>query len=146
MITCVCVCALAHTRTYSVMSDYLRLHGPIRFPLSMGFSRQEYWSGLPCAPQGIFPTQGLKPPILHLLHWVLVNSVCGETSFLVHRLPYSLCILACQRGLSEVCKRALIPFLRAPSSWANHLPWMSPPNTITLGVRMSHMNLWGERT
>ena len=29
-------------------------------PLSMGFSRQEYWSGLPCPIQGIFPTQGLK--------------------------------------------------------------------------------------
>ena len=25
-------------------------------PLSMGFSRQEYWSGLPCPPPGIFPT------------------------------------------------------------------------------------------
>ena len=29
-------------------------------PLSMGFSRQKYWSGLPF-PQGIFPTQGLSP-------------------------------------------------------------------------------------
>ena len=28
--------------------------------LSMGFSRQEYWSGLPCFLQGIFPTQGLN--------------------------------------------------------------------------------------
>ena len=27
-------------------------------PLSMGFSRQEYWSGLPCPPPGIFSTQG----------------------------------------------------------------------------------------
>ena len=35
-------------------------------PLSMGFSRQEYWSGLPCPPLGIFLTQGLNP---HLLHW-----------------------------------------------------------------------------
>ena len=26
-------------------------------PLSVGFSRQEYWGGLPCPPQGIFPTQ-----------------------------------------------------------------------------------------
>ena len=24
-------------------------------PLSMGFSRQEYWSGLPCPPPGNFP-------------------------------------------------------------------------------------------
>ena len=28
--------------------------------LSMGFSRQEYWSGLPFFPAGIFPTQGLN--------------------------------------------------------------------------------------
>ena len=26
-----------------------------------GFSRQEYWSGLPCPPLGIFLTQGLNP-------------------------------------------------------------------------------------
>ena len=35
-------------------------------PLSMTFSRQEYWSVLPCLLQGIFPTQGLNP---HLSHW-----------------------------------------------------------------------------
>ena len=29
-----------------------------RGTLSMGFSRQEYWSGLPCLSPGIFPTQG----------------------------------------------------------------------------------------
>ena len=36
-------------------------------PLSMGFSRQGYWSGLPCPPPGIFPTQGLNPSLLCLL-------------------------------------------------------------------------------
>ena len=30
-------------------------------PLSMEFSREEYWRGLPWPPQGIFPTQGLNP-------------------------------------------------------------------------------------
>ena len=35
-------------------------------PLSMGFSRQEYWSGFPVLLQGIFLTRGSK---LHLLHW-----------------------------------------------------------------------------
>ena len=30
-------------------------------PLSKGFSRQEYWSGLPFLLQGIFLTQGLNP-------------------------------------------------------------------------------------
>ena len=30
-------------------------------PLSMGFSRQEYWSGLPCSPPGDLPDPGIKP-------------------------------------------------------------------------------------
>ena len=36
--------------------------------LSMRFSRQEYWSGLPCPSPGYLPTQGSKPHLLHLLH------------------------------------------------------------------------------
>ena len=31
----------------------------------MGFSRQEYWSGLPFPSPGIFQTQGLNPGLLH---------------------------------------------------------------------------------
>ena len=30
-------------------------------PLSMGFSRQEYWSGLLCPPPGDLPNPGIKP-------------------------------------------------------------------------------------
>ena len=30
-------------------------------PLSMGFSRQEYWSELPCPPLGNLPSPGIKP-------------------------------------------------------------------------------------
>ena len=33
-------------------------------PLSMGFSRQEYWSGLPCPPPGYLPDPGIKPEFL----------------------------------------------------------------------------------
>ena len=29
-------------------------------PLSMGFSRQEYWSGLPCPSPGDLPDPGIK--------------------------------------------------------------------------------------
>ena len=35
-------------------------------PLSMGFSRQEHWSGM---LQGIFLTQESNPSLLLLLHW-----------------------------------------------------------------------------
>ena len=30
-------------------------------PLSMGFSRQEHWSGLSCPPSGDLPNPGIKP-------------------------------------------------------------------------------------
>ena len=33
-------------------------------PLSMGFSRQEYWNGLPCPPPGDLPDSGIKPTSL----------------------------------------------------------------------------------
>ena len=33
-------------------------------PLSMGFSRQEYWSGLPCLSPGYLPDPGIKPAFL----------------------------------------------------------------------------------
>ena len=32
-----------------------------RVPLSMEFSRQEYWSGLPFPPPGDLPNAGIKP-------------------------------------------------------------------------------------
>ena len=37
-------------------------------PLSLGFFRQEYWSGCHFLLQGIFLTQGLNPYLLCLLH------------------------------------------------------------------------------
>ena len=42
-------------------------------PLSMGFSRQEYWSGLPCPLPEDLPDPGIKPNFLELQHcrWVL---------------------------------------------------------------------------
>ena len=42
-------------------------------PLSMEFSRQEYWSGFPFPSQGIFPVQELNPVLLHckqILHYL----------------------------------------------------------------------------
>ena len=35
-------------------------------PLAKGFSRQEYWIGLPFPPPGDFPDPGIN---LHLLNW-----------------------------------------------------------------------------
>jgi len=38
-------------------------------PLSMGFCKQDYWSGLPRPPSGVFPTQGSNPRLLCFLCW-----------------------------------------------------------------------------
>ena len=38
-------------------------------PLPMGFSRQEYWSGLSCPPPEDLVTQGSNLHLLCLLHW-----------------------------------------------------------------------------
>ena len=35
----------------------------------MEFSRQEYWSGLPCPPPGDLPDPGIEAVSLSLLHW-----------------------------------------------------------------------------
>ena len=38
-------------------------------PLSIEFSRQEYWSKLPFPPPGDLPDPGVEPSSLCLLHW-----------------------------------------------------------------------------
>ncbi|XP_059735491.1 stabilin-1 isoform X1 [Bos taurus] len=43
--------------------------GEQKAPPSMGFSRQEYWSGLPFPSPGDLPDQGIEPVSLSLLHW-----------------------------------------------------------------------------
>ena len=55
---CVCMRLVA-----SVMSDsFVTLWTvALQAPPSMGFSRQEYWSGLPCPPAGDLPNPGIKP-------------------------------------------------------------------------------------
>ena len=49
-----------------VMSDSLQRYGTVahQAPLSTGFSRQEYWSGLPFPPPGDFPDPGIGLPSL----------------------------------------------------------------------------------
>ena len=39
----------------------------IQAPLSMGFSSQEYWSGLPCPPPGDLRDPGIEPMSLKSL-------------------------------------------------------------------------------
>ena len=49
----------------SVVSGSLQARGP----LPIGFSWQEYWSGLSCSPPGVDPNPGIEPmsPMSHAL-------------------------------------------------------------------------------
>ena len=59
---CVCVCVQSHFSCillFSILWTVAR-----QAPLSMGFFRQEHWSGLPYAPPGDFPNPGIEPTSL----------------------------------------------------------------------------------
>ena len=59
------------------MSNSFRLHGlfapwtiACQAPLTMGFSRQEYWGGLPCPLPGHLPDPQSNPRLSCLLRWL----------------------------------------------------------------------------
>ena len=50
----------------------------LQAPLSMGFLRQEYWSGLPCPPLTDLPDPGIEPCMWY--SWdvsATVSGICG---------------------------------------------------------------------
>ena len=59
----------------------------LQAPLSMGLSRQEYWSVLPCPPPGDLPNLGIKPVPLDFLSseppGSLVNQLYSNTKYKV---------------------------------------------------------------
>ena len=87
---CVCVCVCVCTRTLScfhhaqlLVTLWTVAH---QAPLSMEFSRQEYWSGLPFPSPGIFLTQGSNPGLLHCRQLLYHLSHQGSPS-----LPFTHC-------------------------------------------------------
>ena len=57
---CVCVCVCV-SRSVVFETPWAVAH---QASLSMGFSRQEYWSGLSCLPPGNLPDPGVEPTFL----------------------------------------------------------------------------------
>ena len=81
--------------------------------LSMGFSRQEYWSGLPFSPLGISLTQGSNSRLLRLLYWqtdsftitpwLVVNNLIY--TFKIFLIPYLLVVTSyfmSRNGMTEL--------------------------------------------
>ena len=64
------------------MSDSLQPHEltiACQAPLSMGFPRQEYWSGLPFPPLGDLPNPGIKAESPALQAGSLLSEPPGKT-------------------------------------------------------------------
>ena len=83
---CVYVCVCVHSRLSRVQLSVTQWAVACQAPLSVEFSRQEYWSG--ALLQGIFPTRGLNPSVLCLLHrqvGSLPLTPCGK----------SVCVCVC---------------------------------------------------
>ena len=86
--SCVYCCAVL---SRSVVSNSLWPHGlACQAPLFMGFSRQVYWSGLPCPPPGDLPNTGIEPRSLPHCRWILYRLshqgsciIFGEVSTLI---------------------------------------------------------------
>ena len=54
----VCTCTLSHLSCVRLFATPRTV--ACQAPLSMGFSRHEHWSGLPCPPPGDLPDPGIK--------------------------------------------------------------------------------------
>ena len=54
-------------------------------PLSMGFPRQEYWSGLPFPSPGELPDPGIEPRSPALQADALPTELCGKPVYAIHQ-------------------------------------------------------------
>ena len=62
---CVCVCVCEHTHALGCVQLFATSWtATCQAPQSTGFSRQEYWSGLPFPSPGDLPNPGLNPSLL----------------------------------------------------------------------------------
>ena len=104
-------------------------------PLSLGFSRQEYWSGLPFPSPGALPNPGTEPGSLHCrqtfywLSYVYFNcyifflnwspdhyaypSLCNNLHFKVYLVWYKYCYS--NFLLISICMKNLFPSLHFQS-------------------------------
>ena len=81
---CLCACMLS----CSVVSDFSRPYGRRQAPLSMGFFKQEYWSGLPFPSPGDLPNPGIKPTtscVSCIGRQILYHQTTGNPSLCLER-------------------------------------------------------------
>ena len=94
----ICVCSVAKLRLI-----FGQWTVACQSPLSMGFSRHKYWSGLPCPPPGDLPDPGIKPTFLTCpaLGGFFTTNATGKA----HVIPYHNISCILHSSLSSIgCK------------------------------------------
>ena len=66
----------SHVRLFATLWTVAR-----HAPLTMGFSRQEYWSGLLCPPPGDLPDPGIEPEAPALAGGFFTTSATWEALY-----------------------------------------------------------------
>jgi len=102
---CVCVCVFSRfMREHLFVTLWTVAH---QTPLSMRFSRQECWSGLPCPPSGGLPDPGVE----HLSCCAGGLSITGETILTCNFFLWHSCLMLVSGNADLVkCVRKSSPF------------------------------------
>ena len=115
-------------------------------PQSMGFSRQEYWSGLPCPPPGGLPDPGISPAshVSCMAGWLFTTSAtweaawvsCAVLSRFSHvRLFVSIWTMDCQVPLSlGFCRQEYWSGLLCPLPGGLPHPGIKPASPMPLAL------------
>ena len=127
-ISCVCV-SLSRVQLFATLWTVA-----CQAPLSMGFFRQDFWSGLPFPPPEDLPDLGLNPRLLCLLHcrqilYPLSHEGSPPYPLRTHQLVGQNC---CQQINSQVgefnCQKQ------------NHLAYKQHDLTLTIAFQKQHSN------
>ena len=92
-------------------------------PLSMGFSRQEYWSGLPCPPSGNVPNSGieaLSPASPALAGGFFTTSATWEATLLLSVLEFPTFILLFSWDINPLIMSPKPRFSSSPDDYKNY--------------------------
>ena len=150
-----CMCALSFSRVWLFATPWTVAR---QVPLSMGFSRREYWSGLPRPPPGDIPNPGIEPrsPTLQVdslpsePQGKLKNTRVGSLSLLQRIFPTQELnpgLLHCRQILYQLsyqgspCVR--IKFWNLTSK--NSLYTTGRPMKAQISLSWDEWSIWGNR-
>ena len=118
-ITVVRACMLSHVQLFATPGIVAH-----QAPLSMGFSRQQYWSRLPCCPQRDVPDPGMEPESPALAHPLKHLLTFWESYRYLHRLESET-----QRNIPPKVTFNFTPVRRSPVTFPT--PLFFPPACVS---------------